>query len=351
MRNQTVLLITPWEREGGIATYSRYISSELDSLVDIKVYPWDYESFILRGLGLELFKYSFLKSLLDADTVHIQYTFGRYVLSTLPLVFLSKMFGCNLVITQHERFDNLIFEELIHYYHQVIYFGFDSVIVHTKTRKEIVWSGHHDKVEVIPHGVICRDSCKIVPDAIEEIVIPGMVRPNKRHDNLIKSLEYLPARIEIQMVGRKDSMSFPLIGDLIGNGYFSEIECLVNSSSISNRVEWCQEFVSEDDLFHIIDSADLIVLPYDSSSAMSGIIAHCVSFKTPVLVTGSETFRDVFSEDEVFLDGNSPKEIASSVMRAQDQVVRQKIINELSEKSIEYSWREIANCTAKTYSC
>lgn len=338
MTNRDVLLVTPWERKGGLATYSNYLVSELRNECNISIFAWDYESLLARGSGQAVFDLGLVKSIRKSDLIHVQYTFGRYLLSFFFIALLGKLMRTPVTMTQHERFDNLPLPRLIFFWHQFIYFFVEEIIVHTENRKSMVWAYHRSNVTVIPHGVLEHGDVEREPADVNDLLIPGLIRRIKGHSNLIKALNHLPENVTLRIAGSASSPE-----------YGTEIEELIDSEGLSKRIIWEDEFLPEEEMFQQIREADLIVLPYEEHTSMSGILAHCISWKTPTLVTDCPSFRCVINTEEAFLDGRSPELIANSIERANSKAVQRKIINGFEELVSEYNWRRVSQMTGNTY--
>lgn len=336
--NTKVLIVSPWDRNGGLATYTDYLYSELTDLCEVSVKPWDHENIVHRGSGISLFDTNFIKSVNESDIVHVQYTFGRYLLSMLIFSVFCSVLRTPVIITQHEGFDNLPFPRLVYLWHQILYMFVDQIIVHTENRRSKISDLHQSKVVVVPHGVVNRPEVSQEPSDVNEILIPGIVRPIKGHTHLVRALSYLPEEISVSIAG---SATDP--------NYAQTVRETALEAGVASRLSWDNRFLPESEMFEAIEKADLIVLPYEEHTSMSGILAHCMSWKTPTLITDCPSFRDVVNVDEAFLTGREPKRIAQSIRTADDPVVQKDIIGEFERLSEQYSWARVAKLTTEVY--
>lgn len=333
-----VLFISPWKKRGGIATYSQYLVPKLRSNSKITVFPWDHTSLVKRGLGIPLISHDFYKQIKRADVVHIQYTPVLYFLSLPAIFMLCKVTGTRGVLTQHERFNTLPYPTLVYIYHQIVYFLADSIIVHTKPRKELIWSPHHSKVSVIKHGIIERENIDREPSSIETILIPGIIRDAKGHHLVIRSLN------------RIEDIELRIVGSIDNNDYFEFICNLDKKLNVDERINWTTDFVPEQQLFDEIQNTDLVVLPYEVDTAMSGILCHCISWQVPTILSDSPTFRSVVSSDDVFLENRSSESIAVKIRELDSDCEKQRdIIDEFKEISANNSWEKVAAKTSQVY--
>lgn len=333
-----VLFISPWKKNGGIATYSQYLVSKLKDNSNLTVFTWDYSSFLKRGLGIPLIDRDFYKKIRKADIVHIQYTPVLYFFSLPVILMLAKITGTKVVLTQHERFNTLPFSGLVFIYHQAIYFLVDRIIVHTKSRKDLIWSKHYSKISVIKHGVIKRENINRTPSSIETILIPGIIRDAKGHHLVIRSLDKV-GEVELKIIGS------------IGNkDYFEYIYDLAKEIGVNSRIQWITDFVPEQQLFEEIQKSDLVILPYEIDTAMSGILCHCISWQVPTILSDSPAFRDMVSSDEVFLEDRSSESITKKIRKLNsDWEMQKQIINEFKNISENNSWEKISKETSQVY--
>ena len=330
--------VSPWDRDGGLATYSQYLVSELSNHCEVDIIPWDYESLFLRGFGIPVLSPAIASKIRNSDAIHIQYTFGRYLLSFPVIIFLSTLFRTPIIITQHERFDNLPLSDILFFYHQLLYMFVDDIIVHTEDRKNKIWERHHSKVVVIEHGVIHRTNVHRKPREIRTILIPGLIRPIKGHDVAIEALPDI------------ESMNLRIVGGIGDEDYFNNMKKRAEQLGVGEKIEWRTEFIPEEELFQEFRNADAVLLPYEEHTSMSGILSHCISWSIPTLMTDCPAFRDMISNDEVFLEERCGECIAHCLNELRTDFNRQRsIIDSFENLSREHSWENTAKSTVSSY--
>jgi len=338
-----VLHLGPWNREGGLATYSQYLvragRSELDNTI-FEVFGWDAEPLFIRGTGVKTLSRSLLFGIRDADVVHVQYIFNRYVLSFPVIVLLCLLTRTPIVMTDHNaEYRDLPFTRFFYLYHQGVYFFVDAVIVHSSARAESIWDRHAGKVTVIPHGVIYREGIKRNPQQIRQLLLPGFIRRNKGYDLAIESMRHLPSEMEVE-----------ISGPVHQEGYVEELKQLADRRGVSDQVRWEIGFLPEDVLYEKLRNADLVVLPYKKSRPMSGILGHSISWQVPTILTDFPAFRDAVDCDEAFFDPRTPEELAAAVERLNENLEFQRaIIDTFADLSQERSWENTARKTQAIY--
>jgi glycosyltransferase involved in cell wall biosynthesis len=338
MNDKKVLLVSPWERNGGLSTYSHYLLEKAPKDCEFRVSAWDFESVFSRGFGLPILSLDLIRNLSWSSTVHIQYAFGRYLISAPLLIILSKFLGSKVVLTQHERFAKLTLEKLLWFYNQILYIFVDDIIVHTNNREEMVLKLHKGKTNVIPHGIIERDNVAQKPRNIETVVIPGIIRPIKGYEYAIQSLKHI------------DCVDLKIIGSIDDEDYYNSLRTLTDSIGVKERIQWTTKYVPESELHSIIRDADLILLPYDETTSMSGILAHCISWHNLTLVTDAPAFRSIINTNSVFIDRNDEKSIANTIksLNSSEQM-QMEIIEEFQNIASRDSWRNVSRKTAELY--
>jgi glycosyltransferase involved in cell wall biosynthesis len=336
-RDPDVLLVTPWNRQGGLATYSQYLAEQFDQ--DVDIFPWDERSIGRRLLGTPFIGKSALRRLRSVEVVHVQYSFGDYVFALPVLLAIAKLVGAQVVITQHERFETLPLASVVNLYHQLLYFLVDAIVVHTPFRKERIWRVHHDRVEVVPHGVIHRSDHDRTPRQARQLLLPGFVHPRKGHDLALQALAELPPAFTLTVVGGTAS-----------DEYLASLRNLAVELGVEDRVSWEPEFVPEGQLFDEFQNSDLVVLPYRRHAAMSGILSHCISWRVPSVVSQAPTLTSAIPCEEVFFSPRTPDALAEQIRRvADDEAVQREIISTLNALGWEWSWERVADRTAHIY--
>lgn len=337
-KHSDVLFVSPWNRKGGLATYSQYLVPHLRNHCSVDVYPWDSEPLLVRGTGLLLLTGTFLRRLRNADVVHVQYTFGRYLASLPVLLLLAALFRTPVVITQHERFDNLPFPSALYAYHQLLYILVDRIVVHTEARADLIWDIHHSRVAVVEHGVIHRPDFYREPAEADTVLFPGIIRPIKGHHIAVEAMQHL------------DDVTLRIVGGVGDQEYYDEICDLVEKLNLSDRVELVPEFVPEQELFRELREANLVILPYENHTSMSGMLSHCISWRVPTLVTDCPAFRSVLPCEEAFFEKRTPEEIATRIQDVSRDLAQQKrLIEQFRDLSEQYSWVMIGERTAEIY--
>jgi glycosyltransferase involved in cell wall biosynthesis len=123
---------------------------------------------------------------------------------------------------------------------------------------------------------------------------------------------------------RKLIEAFPLIADefgdvhllIVGECYESadEYNAMIQSSGYSNRITWINEYVPNEDVGLYYNSADIIVLPYESAT-QSGIVKIAFGYGKPVVATNVGGLAEEISawNAGIVVEHNSPAIFANGV--------------------------------------
>lgn len=148
-------------------------------------------------------------------------------------------------------------------------------------------AGIADKVYVVPHGaglpgaVVsgCRKPPElrdVVSDSTLTLLFFGRIEPYKGLDILIAALKILEQRgcnVRLIVAGSGD----------LGLG---------DDATVPQSITLIHRFVPDDEVRHIFESADVVVLPYISAT-QSGVIPMAYAFGKPVISTDVGALRDV----------------------------------------------------------
>jgi len=335
---QSVLFVSPWEMESGSATYAHYLLDELSSIQDVDLLQWDHESLFKRGSGIAVLNFDFINRVCRHDIVHVQYHFGRYLMSLPIILLICLLTRTKVVLAQHERFGDLPFPRLVYWYHQIIHFAVDRIVVHTEARKKLVWRPHQKRTVVVPHGVFYRPDFERSPSEANRLLIPGLIRPNKGHEIAVRALEDLPDCVELRIVGK------PSESELFdGEEYVNHLKDVADTLGVQDQLVLRTKFLPEKELYDEFRQADFVVMPYDHDAPMSGILAHAISWKCITIMSEAPVFKSAVPIKDLFFSPRTPEMLKEKILDLRTDLDRQsEIIREMDELSNEYSWESAA---------
>jgi len=241
-------------------------------------------------------------TMLDPDVVHLQHEYGLYdiddQLSTdlLDLLVLLHLNAVPTVITYHSVYSTLSKKELV--FMNLSLQLVDAGIVHEELQKiflpvNLGWVPQN--VYVIPHGAGLlrdRDRKEGVPDEAEAkrrygldgrdvVMCLGWWEPYKKFEDVVK--------IWPEVVKEASNAVLVIAGDARpgsknGMHYAPTLLDVIAESPARDSIMVIQGSFSPQEYITILNAADVVVLPYESST-QSGVLAHAFSLGKPAVVT------------------------------------------------------------------
>lgn len=220
----------------------------------------------------------------------------------------------------------------------------DYYISHTITSKEELvkeYALEQNRICVIPHGIFTPDYMmhEHNRDCYVNIIMYGNNLPYKGSDLLLDSVQLLPVKF-------KNRIKLTIVG-ATSSDYLE----LLRTKTEGLNVNIIPSFVSDEQLYELINDADYIALPYRKIT-QSGVLLLALYFKKPLLVSNLPSFVETlrgFSED-MFFKSDDPESLKELIIRHIEGTVDVKkqlsIIDELNEL---YSWNNSAKMTIDAY--
>ena len=349
--------------ECGIATYTKYL---VDALRQV-----DSEVYVVSQFGGEgervhpIFhaddpdladKVFRMTTQFTPDVVHIQHEYGLFGkprgMNVIPLVYRFKLAGIPVVITLHTVYESFSREEKIIL--ETLIRIADIVMVHEQYQKESILDkiGSFDNIRVIPHG---SREIDLVPGAKGKIglreeekviLLCGYFRLTKGLDRIVKLFPRIAEGVKeavLLVAGKIRQQEY--------TEYRDEFFRLVNSSPAIDRIRILRGQFPQKTFDTILSAADVVPMPYRKGS-QSGILAHCLAFGRPVVVSPEvRALRETVAQVKCGLIAKNDDEFVEYITKIlNDDDLR----NKLSENARDYvkntiSWRIIAEETIKAY--
>nr|WP_221382129.1 glycosyltransferase [Actinoplanes polyasparticus] len=164
----------------------------------------------------------------------------------------------------------------------------DAVVTMTDTARQRLTGGYDvdpRKISVIPHGAGSRGTGPREEHDRPHLLTWGLLGPGKGIEWALRALAQLgdlnPAPV-YTVAGR----THPKVLEQFGDAYRDSLRALAASLGVSGAVRWNDAYLEEDDLTRLIRSADVVVLPYDSTEQVtSGVLIEAVGAGIPVVAT------------------------------------------------------------------
>lgn len=350
--------------ECGIATYTQYLTEAMKRMrLDVyvvchlggsgqNVFPaFDYEDSDLAEAAFS----TMIR--LTPDVVHIQHEFGLFGrhagVSVVPLIILFRQAGIPVVTTLHT-----VYAEVPEHQREVlqaIVNHSDRLIVHEPYQYESLQrhfgAPAAEKASVIPHGARLVEP---VPDAKKRlgisperkvILLIGYFRPSKNFELVVDALP--------SIVSRCPEAVLLLAGKVRGNEHIDYRDMLLNriaNSPVREHIYLARGQLPQDVFDLLMSAADVVVLPYRITS-QSGILAHCLAFGRPVVVSANPAMNQIMQRCRAGLTCKTDEEFVEAICRilADRDLAQQMSAAALRYVKEEIGWPHIARRTIELY--
>ena len=164
----------------------------------------------------------------------------------------------------------------------------DAVVTMTDTARQRLTTGYRvdaRKVTVIPHGAGSHSSAPREVHDVPHLLTWGLLGPGKgiewalRAVALLRDLDPVPV---YTVAGR----THPKVLEHHGDVYRQSLKELAAELGVADTVRWDDVYHDQAALSRLIRSADVVVLPYDSTEQVtSGVLIEAVGAGVPVVAT------------------------------------------------------------------
>jgi glycosyltransferase involved in cell wall biosynthesis len=164
----------------------------------------------------------------------------------------------------------------------------DQVIVMSEVARRRLCAGFvvdHDKVTVIPHGAALPNANGVRHPDRPTILTWGLLGPGKGIERVIDamaSLESLPNPPLYVIAGR----THPKVVAAQGEGYREALVAQAKRLGVADSVSFDAVFRTPEELTALIQTATVVVLPYDSKDQVtSGVLVDSLASGRPIVAT------------------------------------------------------------------
>ncbi|MGA5305880.1 glycosyltransferase [Nucisporomicrobium flavum] len=221
------------------------------------------------------------------DIAVIQHEYGIYpgrdggeVLSVLHRLTVPSIVVLHTVLTHPTPSQRSLLEEIVA--------AAGAVVAITNTAYDRLLAGYTvdaTKVSVIPHGASDYAGAEQQRYAQPHLLTWGLLGPGKGIEWALRSLAML-RDLEPAPVYTVAGRTHPKVVELHGEAYRAGLHQLGASLGVAHQVRYESAYLDDAELRALVRSADVVVLPYDSTEQVtSGVLVEAVAARIPVVAT------------------------------------------------------------------
>lgn len=201
----------------------------------------------------------------------------------------------------------------------------------------------HPPIFVTPHGLwsgapSCAVDAELTVAGGTRLLFFGTIRRNKGLHVLLSALRLLP------------DYSLTIAGAPVDTEYAAQIRAQL-AELPNGQVRLLDRFMEDEEIPTLFAEGDLVVLPYTTFAAQSGVLHDALAYRRPVVVTDigalGESVRG-WGVGEVTAPGDATA-LAQAIRRATEPSNYRAAISALSWVAAELSWEHTARLTASAY--
>ncbi|MFD0522156.1 glycosyltransferase [Paractinoplanes durhamensis] len=252
------------------------------------------------------------------DIAVVQHEYGIYpgrdggeVLSVLRRLTVPSIVVLHTVLTRPTPGQKALLEEIVA--------AAGAVVTITNAAHDRLLLGYAvdaAKVSVIPHGASGFTGTAAPRNVQPHLLTWGLLGPGKgiewalRAMAMVRNLE--PAPI-YTVAGR----THPKVLELHGEAYRAGLHQLGATLGIAHRVRYESAYLDEMALGELIRSADVVVLPYDSTEQVtSGVLVEAVAARIPVVATAFPHAVELLTDGPgILVPHRNPAALATAIRR------------------------------------
>ena len=299
-------LVTSWNKQCGIATYSAFLAEELKK--NVKLYITDLPDKHALNPYFIILGYRVGRS---QDLVHVQFEYGLFpdlklgkkrltAFAALLFYFGLSLGNRRVITTFHEPRKTVTARGKSGFFYTRLLDGLifavsDLIIVHTLESKALMktlYGVDESKLRVIPHGsfekpkFLDKDECKrkLGLEGKTVMTILGFVTSKKGHDLVIPLLPQLDKNVQLVIAGGPQTAKDEV--------YLGELKKLAEKHHCLDRVTFTGYLPN---LTEVLNATDLALLPYRTVTD-SGILHLLTAYRLPTIASDLKAFREVYDE-------------------------------------------------------
>jgi glycosyltransferase involved in cell wall biosynthesis len=253
------------------------------------------------------------------DVAVVQHEYGIYpgrdggeVLSVLRRLTVPSLVVLHTVLSRPTPRQRSLLEQIVA--------AAGAVVTATQSARDRLLTGYAvdgSKVSVIPHGASDFTGAPLLPRQPQPHLLTwGLLGPGKGIEWALRGLALLqdldPAPV-YTVAGR----THPKVIELHGDAYRAGLHQLGAKLGVAHRVRYESAYLDDAALGALVRSADVVVLPYDSTEQVtSGVLVEAVAAGVPVVATAFPHAVELLTDGPgLLVPHQNPKALATAVRR------------------------------------
>jgi glycosyltransferase involved in cell wall biosynthesis len=253
------------------------------------------------------------------DVAVIQHEYGIYpgrdggeVLSLLRRLDVPSIVVLHTVLTQPSPNQKSLLEQIVA--------AAGAVVTITEAAHDRLLLGYTvdpAKVSVIPHGASDFTRAPAAPRQPQpQLLTWGLLGPGKGIEWALRGLARLQ-KLDPAPVYTVAGRTHPKVAELQGEAYRTSLHMLGATLGIAHRVSYRSAYLDDAALGELIRSADVVVLPYDSTEQVSsGVLVEAVAAGIPVVATTFPHAVELLTDGPgILVPHRNPAALATAIRR------------------------------------
>jgi glycosyltransferase involved in cell wall biosynthesis len=221
------------------------------------------------------------------DVAIVQHEYGIYpgdagaeVLPLLRALKVPSIVVLHTVLSSPDPLQRSVLERIV--------MSADAVVTMTDTARQRLATGYRvdpRKISVIPHGAASHAAGPRDQRDRPHLLTWGLLGPGKGIEWALRALAHLQDLTPMPVytvAGR----THPKVLEQHGDVYRESLQKLAGELGVADTVNWEDVYLDQVSLSRLIRSADVVVLPYDSTEQVtSGVLIEAVGADVPVVAT------------------------------------------------------------------
>ncbi|XVU23653.1 glycosyltransferase [Actinoplanes sp. CA-054009] len=196
----------------------------------------------------------------------------------------------------------------------------DALVTMTDTARQRLAGGYDvdpRKISVIPHGAGSRSGTPREGHDRPHLLTWGLLGPGKGIEWAIRALAQL-GDLDPKPVYTVAGRTHPKVLEHFGDVYRDSLKKLAAALGVADQVVWADAYLEEAELTRLIRSADVVVLPYDSTEQVtSGVLIEAVGAEIPVVATEFPHAVELLADGPgLLVPHQDPEAMAAAIRRA-----------------------------------